>query len=42
MIELEDYNDINLETLINLIYGGSILYIYLIGLVIYIILYYDC
>jgi len=35
---IEDYNDFNLETLVNLIYGGSILYIFIIKFIISIIL----
>jgi hypothetical protein len=34
MLILEDYNNFNLETIINLIYGGSILYIFIIGIII--------
>ena len=34
MFIIEDYDDINSKTLINLIYGGSILYIFIIGLII--------
>ena len=35
---IEDFNDFNLETLVNLIYGGSILYIFIIGIIISIII----
>jgi len=34
MLFLEDYDDFNLKTLINLIYGGSILYLTIIVLII--------